>query len=389
MRWFLAISVCILLAGVILLPGFLASSTREAEPEIDPTAADPVDLGGGQPRAVVDNPKHDFGLVDPDGKCQHVFVIRNAGTGYLKLRTSESSCKCVLSKLPARVLGPGQVVRARVEVVTRDRTGPFTDRIEIFSNDTNNPTIVLEMTGTIRTFLGCDPPRLQWTDMRASRDNTAEVVVYSQVWDRFEIHKVDPSLECLSWETEPAAAEKLTKLGATSGYRLRVTVPSGAFEPTARRFHETLMLVVNPPDNPGSFRSLPVVLSGAVSRGATPLGRRIDGQGVLRLGAVTAGQAIREHVLFRLRDIRRPVNIESVETTPDFLIARIQSGKTAASRSRVFRVDVEIPADAPPGNHTGTARGKVVLKTDHPDLGVITLPVDFAVVGDEEHPLSR
>jgi hypothetical protein len=45
-----------------------------------------------------------------------------------------------------------------------------------------------------------------------------------------------------------------------------------------------------------------------------------------------------------------------------------------------YRIEVEVPADAPEGNFMGIQSGHVEIETDHPKVPVLSLKVEFAVV---------
>ncbi|MBN2217715.1 MAG: DUF1573 domain-containing protein, partial [Pirellulales bacterium] len=78
---------------------------------------------GGAPRAVVDATEHDFGIVQPTGKCEFTFELSNAGDKPLQIHKVHKSCNCVLDKLPLRVLLPGQSAPLRVVVQLKGRQG--------------------------------------------------------------------------------------------------------------------------------------------------------------------------------------------------------------------------------------------------------------------------
>ncbi|MBN2021610.1 MAG: DUF1573 domain-containing protein [Pirellulales bacterium] len=385
-----AIAVGVALLGGALPIGMAVLRTG-AEPAADAQPGNDAQPGAsaGAPRAVVNHAVHDFGVVDADQDCEHTFVIRNAGAAALTLRSRESSCKCVVSQLPARVLKPNQSTEVRIVAHARDRSGSFADRVEIETNDPNQPALAFEVRGVIRTFLGSDPPRVTWTDLCSSKAATAEVVVFSQTWDSFAIEGIEPSLDRVQWEVAPAPAGRLDELDARCGYLVKLTVPAGAIGSTDARFYATIHLRAAPADKPQSPRSLQIVLSGTTRQNVSLFGRKIDGRGALKLGVVHGGAPVRERVVLRMRDVHAPVAIRSIETEPDFLRARVLPQGGGAARAGLIHLDVEIPAGAPAGNHMGSNKGAVRLLTDHPDLPMLGFDVDFAILDADAGPSPR
>ncbi|MBN2293865.1 MAG: DUF1573 domain-containing protein [Pirellulales bacterium] len=340
----------------------------------------PAAPGAAVARAHVDRLRHDFGVIDADKDYEHIFHITNKGQSKLELRSGEASCKCILSKLPVRVLDPGESTTVRIVAKTRNKSGPFNDRVEIHTNDPQRELLTFQISGTIRKFLGCDPPRVQWSNLNCSQDHTAEVLVYSQVWKDFDLNSVEPSLDGIRWEILPAPAKRLASLSAESGHLLKVTLPAETIRPTDSSFHASLHLRATVHDKDNSSRSGMLVLAGSVARQARFFGRKIDGRGVLRLGTVAAGESTRERVIVRLKKTNPPVSISSLETKPDFLKARIDSSGDKTSSAGVIWLEVEIPADAPLCRHFGRSKGSICMKTDDPDIPAITLDVEFAVL---------
>jgi hypothetical protein len=69
-----------------------------------------------------------------------------------------------------------------------------------------------------------------------------------------------------------------------------------------------------------------------------------------------------------------------VETSPEFLEVRVSPYKSGSESLGLYRIDVEVPPDAPMGNFLSEA-GEVRILTDHPKLPVLEFEVAFAVIG--------
>lgn len=88
----------LILALLVVVPLALACGTHEPPPpskvEVsndapgasEPGASEPdTVVGDGVPRITADAAVHDFGAIKATDSVEHVFVIRNAGSGDLKL----------------------------------------------------------------------------------------------------------------------------------------------------------------------------------------------------------------------------------------------------------------------------------------------------------------
>jgi hypothetical protein len=81
----------------------------------------------------------------------------------------------------------------------------------------------------------------------------------------------------------------------------------------------------------------------------------------------------------KLSDERRRLGIQQIETEPAFLHARLVPYAGGPNGAGLYRLEVEIPGDAPACACTGPHRGQVRLRTDHPRLRTIDLQVDFVL----------
>jgi hypothetical protein len=107
---------------------------------------------------------------------------------------------------------------------------------------------------------------------------------------------------------------------------------------------------------------------------------KLLGTNVLLMGTVREGQPAHETVFLKLNDDRQQLTIRRIETEPPFLQARLAPLSDASDRLGLYRIDVDLPADAPSCAYTAPHRGRIRLRTDHPRLPVIELKVDFCIV---------
>ena len=88
----------------------------------------------------------------------------------------------------------------------------------------------------------------------------------------------------------------------------------------------------------------------------------------------------------KVSDQRRRLTAERIETEPAFLHARLTPYAAGSRDVGLYRLEVEIPGDAPSCAYTGEHRGVVRLRTDHPRLRTIELQVDFVLAAGGGSP---
>lgn len=350
-----------------------------------PSTGEPVTGRGGSsaegakslPRAVVEETIHGFGILDPAEKCEHVFLVRNEGEAPLQLSRGSTSCKCTMSDLPNVAIPPGTGAAVRIASKIAQTSGSFSHSATIFTNDPNNSSITLSIEGTIRRYVAADPPRIVLSGMRREQSKSVVVVVYSQVWENFDLEDIMTTFDGLTWRVAPAGADALEKLDARSGYRLDMSVPPGL---PGGEFWETLQMSAVPRDEPAYSRTLTVDVTGKVLSRISIDHPKIDGQEVLQLGMLRGGEGVRERLIMKVRDDHRELVIRNVDTTPDFLHVHVAPHSAAAEELGLYTIEVEVPRDAPMSNFLSD-KGEIRVETDHPVVPTLTLEVAFAVLG--------
>lgn len=386
MRWKLAVG-----AGLALLSLPLIGTARfwSAAVSADRSAAVSAAGGGRDARAakaVVPEREHDFGILDAAEQCVHVFVVRNAGQAPLKLERGPTTCTCTMSELPRGAIPPGGQAEVRVASKIANRAGFFSHGATIFTSDPAQPSIALKIFGIIRTYVGAEPDRITFAPGRHAAARSSSATIYSQVWESFILSEIQCSLDGLTWRVEPADPATLEGLGARSGYHLDVTLPAGFPEGS---FHGWLELTARPADADAEPRTLKLDVAGNLSGRVALYGPKLDVGRVLRLGLISAGRGIRERLTLKVHDEHRILEIRRVETQPEYLRVNVAAYQEGSASLGLYKIDVEVPRDAPPGSYMGMRQGLIRIETDHPVVPVLELEVEFAVVpADVPPPLA-
>ena len=234
----------------------------------------------GQPKATVDQIEYDLGIVDSLDTYRHTFTIRNEGDGPLTVARGPSTCKCTMTNLPEKPIQPGDQAEIGVSYTNDGHTGPFTVHPTILTNDPDHPAIHLKIVGISHARLAAEPRQMTLTIEPPNYDRSASTLIHSQVWDRFELTSVTPSLEAVRWRIEPATKEQLASIDARSGYNVTVTMPPGMID---GHFSESIHFAGKPADPTEAIHEIQLDLKGTVSGRVTIHGPKIDNDRILHL----------------------------------------------------------------------------------------------------------
>ncbi len=337
--------------------------------------------GRVQPRAVTDEVEHSFGVVDPNQSCEHVFFVRNEGDAPLKIWKAATSCSCFLSSVPKKPIPPGG--SAAVKVAAKLRPGEweeyFSHTASVGTNDPDRELIHFRINCQFLRHLAASPPEVLCLGRLKTDDRPVQLVVYSQVWEQFEISEVTSSLPGARWDIEPAGEAALEDLKARSGYAVSVhlpeTLPPGIFR-------HVLRFTGAPPGSGVESRSVSFPMIGSTPKPVSVFGKHLLPNKVLQMGMVRADRGATEVLTMKVSDAHRRLSIRRITTSPDYLKVRVKPYEDdEKSQLGLYRIEVEIPRGSPEGGFLGDAKGEVNIETDHPESPNVTFKVAYAVIG--------
>jgi hypothetical protein len=132
---------CVWLVGVMAAPAWPAADA-------------------GVPRAVVDAPVHDFGAVEQGTAVEHVFRVRNAGTGVMRVDHVKGTCACTVGTATGEAIPPGGEAWVTMRLETERLTGRTTKTATVYTNDPVTPALPVTLTGQILSDLVVRPTPL-------------------------------------------------------------------------------------------------------------------------------------------------------------------------------------------------------------------------------------
>ncbi len=154
------------------------AAVEPAPAESAPPAGEQA-VEGGVPKLVVPEPVFDFGQRDNSETVTHHFVLRNEGTGVLKIESVRASCGCTTTELPTDTLAPGEELKLETQTNLRGRQGPQTKTVTVFSNDPEQPSLRLTMKGDALASIAIEPMNIQFGRVEDDQPREAKVTIKS------------------------------------------------------------------------------------------------------------------------------------------------------------------------------------------------------------------
>jgi len=324
---------------VIVAIGIIAAlSQAQADPEksaIAPNAAAAVETAAPVPRLVFEELVHDFGNLGQKQDTKHIFKFRNSGEVLLVIDNVKATCGCTGTLLSKNEIPPGGEGEIEVTFRTGMSSGKKKKRIDVYSNDPENPSIKLYITANIIVPVEVKPRSLYWL---AEKDEPSKrkIEFLYQPDHETKIVKLESSSPALKATFRPKSD------GEAAGYDIDIefdgSLPVGDFR-------ERLTIVTDNPKHP----SLQVKINGRVT-------------GAIRVVPNSINFGVIRDDLPPARDIR-----VYAKNQQDFKITAIESANplistelTRDDASNGYRVTVRL-TDKPP---RGGFSEKLLIKTN-------------------------
>jgi hypothetical protein len=102
----------------------------------------------------------DFGERRPDETVEYVFLLGNTGREPVEIQEVRSSCGCITPKASSLRVAPSERVELPVAISLRGLRSRVQKSILVRSNDPGRSTLVLTVTGTVRSNFRVEPERV-------------------------------------------------------------------------------------------------------------------------------------------------------------------------------------------------------------------------------------
>ncbi|MAX23087.1 MAG: hypothetical protein CMJ19_01170 [Phycisphaeraceae bacterium] len=124
----------------------------------------PPSASPDRPVIVFDQQTQDVGEVAIGGSKPVTFMFRNDGNVALTIREIRSGCACMTHMLEKRTFQPGESGVIKVTVKPRKlKSGSFSDKVMVISNDPVNQQLVLQLTGHLVHAIEVSPAVIEFS----------------------------------------------------------------------------------------------------------------------------------------------------------------------------------------------------------------------------------
>ena len=105
--------------------------------------------GKGGPKIQFDTPVYDFGRISAGVVVKHSYIFTNVGDQQLIITNVQPTCGCTAAADWSRQVEPGNIGTIPIQFNSANFGGPVTKMITVVCNDKTQPTVHLQIKGTI------------------------------------------------------------------------------------------------------------------------------------------------------------------------------------------------------------------------------------------------
>jgi hypothetical protein len=178
--------------------GTLAVPAEPVKSEVNQPAASPA----SNARIKFDNVKHDLGQIAPDSRNNSKFTFTNVGKDVLKIDNVKGSCKCTVPDLKKKDYAPGESGEISVEFHAPIYQGSTSQRVMVFSNDSENPKIELEIKAYVQSQVNITPEQMTLS-LLAPNAGAGEITIASLNGEKFAVTKITSIGDVVSIAFDP------------------------------------------------------------------------------------------------------------------------------------------------------------------------------------------
>jgi hypothetical protein len=319
--------------------------------------------------------EHDFGVMSQLKTGRRQWTIRNDGPGDLELMGGEPACSCTvmnLKKGQKHVLKPGETYSVDVEWETRMNVDAYRKSASIYTNDPRKPELAFVVKGQVKPPLLMIPADgvIDARTVSNSAPRQVGAIIGSPDREELKITSVTVSRpDLLEAEVRRLGDDDIKKSEVKIGYEIEITIKP---TPKLGTFTEEVVLRTDHPDRPEVRLTVMGKVIGPIS--VTPAVVQIKDV------ASRAGGESTSVALWVQGEDETEFTVASKPEKLKVAITRADDKPQAAGaevKGHMYRMDVTVEPDASPG----LIDEPIVLHTNHPMAGEVTVPVHILVLG--------
>lgn len=353
-----------------------AEGESPGDPDKDHYRQNPFKPATGQdlPKAEVPEIHFAFGRMALGDTGKHDFVVKNVGKAPLKLARGPAQCKCTVSGLKEQEVPPGGETVIHLAWTPKD-IGEFSQSATIYSNDPAMPEINLGVSGEMFPEIVVTPTN-GWTLGPFSNSNDIPLVgsLESSVVEKLGITRIETSSEQVKMEAIPYTAEELEQKNLRVGYHLKGHL-KGIEAPTAVK--ESIVIHTDLEKYP----KFDLEVTGTRTGALTIIGPNwFAGGPLIELGSIEQAKGKEVKFTVMIAPGEEELKLTEVTADPGYVTARLKPEQTGKELARErYSLFVTVPPDSPKGIWTSSNPGKLVLKTNHPNVKQLEIKLHLNV----------
>jgi hypothetical protein len=336
---------------------------------------------------VVGDAVFDFGSMERFSKMQHTFQLKNVGESPLEMSPSRTTCKCTVSLVSKRVLGPGEVSDIIVEWTGQtilDSTD-FAQTVEVSTNDPDHAIVRLGVKGYVTETVRALPSELVIGDVSSNTASEARFQLFGFRSDRIDVRESKwedaNTAQYFDVSYEPLAKQEVEKeKGASCGLLAIVSIKPGL---PLGPINQTIHIKANVDKE--AVLDIPVKGRALADIRFASSPRFDPTRSVLKFGALQHTDAAKAVLhLYVTGDHRHETHLSVGEVDPaEYLKVSVSPPKELNNGKTIqYVVTIEVPPGLPPINRMGGKQaelGRIVLESTHPTTKQVPIRVKFSV----------
>ncbi|MGD0785054.1 MAG: DUF1573 domain-containing protein [Sedimentisphaerales bacterium] len=174
----------------------------EANQPVAPAKNQPQASAPSNARIKFDTLVHDFNKVGPDTNNDCKFKFTNVGKDVLKIDRLQGSCKCTVPDLQKKEYAPGESGEITVQFHSPKFQGATSQHVMVFSNDSNEPRVELEIKAFVQLAVQVTPELLNLSFI-APNGGASPITVTSLDGEKFAVTKFESFGNVISISVDP------------------------------------------------------------------------------------------------------------------------------------------------------------------------------------------
>lgn len=305
---------------------------------------------------------HDFGRVSQGEKLSHTFTIKNKGDSALEIKKIVTACGCTAAVVDSKLIAPGTSTSVEVTFDTEGFRGQKEKKISIYTNDSENTTLIITVKATIVADVWTQPSRLFFGSISAKSETKKSFLVLSRKEDSIKIKNIRSRSPNIEVSSEPYS--KGDEIGKKVFVTLKGTNADGRL--ALGGFRSRVSVTTSSKQEP--VINLPVLANIYGDLKVSPKS--------VSFGVIKSSKLKEASQVFTITNTSSaPVNITAIENAN----SSITVSKEVIEEGMKYRIKVGLKAPV-----EGIVQSRIVIKTDNkdPKQSQLHLPV-YAIIDSE------